>query len=79
MEQISDYSSGFLILITVAVLLLLWLGWKLRITWKNFLLYLNRRKGKLGEQDAVNLLEKNGYTIIQSELPLSGFFGKSWL
>ena len=74
MEKLFDYSSGFLILITVVVLLLLWFGWKLRIAWRNFLLYLNRRKGKIGEQDAVSLLEKKGYKIIQSELPLSGFF-----
>ena len=54
------------------VLFILWLGWRLRIAWKNFLFSLVRRRGRIGEDVAVKLLKKNGYNIVQSQLPLSG-------
>jgi hypothetical protein len=61
-----------LILGAVAVIVLLWLGWKLRLAWKNFLFFLVRRKGRIGETKAITLLEKHGYKIIQSQVPLPG-------
>ena len=70
---LGDY-SGFLVLGILAVLILLWLGWQIRIAWKNLLFSLVRRRGRLGEDKAIELLKKNGYKIIQSQFPLSGTF-----
>ncbi len=66
----------YLILITGSfiVLFILWLGWRLRIAWKNFLFSLVRRRGRIGEDIAINLLKKNGYEIVQSQVPLKGSF-----
>ena len=64
--------NGVLILGTMVVLFLLWLGWRIRIVWKNLLFSLTRRRGKIGEKRAVRLLKKGGYSIIQSQVPLSG-------
>ncbi len=54
------------------VVFLLWLGWKLRLAWKNFLFSLVRRRGRSGENKAVKLLKRNGYKIIQSQVPMPG-------
>ena len=64
--------NGVLILGTMVVLFLLWLGWRLRIAWKNLLFSLIRRRGRIGEKRAIRLLKKGGYSIIQSQVPLSG-------
>ena len=66
----STYSLMFLGII--AVVIFLWLGWRLRIAWKNFLFSLVRRRGRIGEEEAIKLLNKNGYSIVQSQLPLAG-------
>ena len=68
-----DY-DGFLVLGTLAVLILLWLGWRIRIAWKNLLFSLIRRRGRVGEDRAIKLLKNNGYRVIQSQVPLSGHF-----
>ena len=64
--------NGVLILGTMVVLFLLWLGWRIRIAWKNLLFSLIRRRGRIGENRAIRLLKKRGYNIIQSQVPLSG-------
>ena len=64
--------NGVLILGTMVVLFLLWLGWRIRIAWKNLLFSLIRRRGRIGENRAIRLLKKGGYNIIQSQVPLSG-------
>ena len=68
--------SNFLILIIVFILIifLIWLGWKIRIWWKNFLFLLLRKRGKRGEKYSVKLLEKNGYTILDEQIKLDGYF-----
>ena len=47
--------------------LFIWLGWRLRLAWKNFLLRLIRRRGKKGEDKASSILKKNGYKILKKE------------
>ena len=71
-ENFLRYNYEALILAGVFVLVLLWLGWRLRTIWKNFLFSLIRRRGRIGENSGVKLLEKNGYKIIDSQIPLSG-------
>lgn len=63
----------FLSLALAIALLFIWLGWKIRIWWKNFLFMLLRRKGKKGEKASMKLLEKNGYKILEEQIKLEGF------
>ena len=72
MKLFFDDINGVLILGAIVVLFLLWLGWRIRIVWKNLLISLIRRRGRIGEKRAVRLLKKGGYSIIQSQVPLSG-------
>ena len=60
------------ILIIAAAVFFLWLGWKLRLAWKNFLFSKRIRRGKRGEGDAIELLKKHGYRIFQSQVTLPG-------
>ena len=61
-----------LILVILVIVFFLWLGWKLRIAWKNFLFSLRRKRGTRGEIKAVKLLVKHGYKIVQSQVKLPG-------
>ena len=63
----------FLLIIT-CIILFIWLGWKIRLWWKNFLFMLLRKRGKKGEQNSIMLLEKNGYRIIEEQMKLNGYF-----
>ena len=63
----------FLLLTLVAALLFIWLGWKIRLWWKNFLFTLLRRRGKKGEKASIKLLEKNGYRILKEQIKLDGY------
>ena len=63
----------FLSLVLAVALLFIWLGWKIRQWWKNFLFMLLRRKGKKGEKASMKLLEKNGYKILEEQIKLEGF------
>ena len=50
----------------------MWLGWRLRLWWKNILFSRLRRRGQQGEVEALKILERYGYKIIQSQLSLPG-------
>ena len=52
----------------------LWIGWKLHYLWKLFNFWRYRKRGKSGEIKALNLLKKNGYKILESQLTLPGQF-----
>ena len=60
-------------LLIIFVILILYLGWRIRKAWKNFLFYLIKRKGRKGEGIAVKLLNKAGYEIIDEQVSFSGF------
>ena len=60
-------------LLLVFVLLILYLGWRIRRAWNNFLFYLIKRKGRKGEGIAVKILHKEGYEIIDEQVTFSGF------
>lgn len=62
----------FLILIIFLIFFFMWLGWRLRLWWKNVLFSRIRRRGRRGEEVAMQILEQNGYTILQSQLSLPG-------
>ena len=59
-------------LLLLFVLLILYLGWKIRSVWKNFLFYLIKRKGRKGEGIAVILLNKEGYKILDEQVSFPG-------
>tara|TARA_B100000886_G_scaffold331185_1_gene282447 strand:+ start:219 stop:674 length:456 start_codon:yes stop_codon:yes gene_type:complete len=61
-------------LIIFFVIFFVWLGWKIRIWWKNFLFMLLRKRGQKGEKASVKLLEKNGYKVIDEQIKLNGYF-----
>ena len=60
-------------LLIIFVILILYLGWRIRKAWKNFLFYLIKRKGRKGEGIAVKLLNKAGYEIIDEQVSFPGF------
>ena len=62
------------ILIISSIILFMWLGWKIRLWWKNFLFMLLRKRGKKGEINSIKLLEKNGYRILEEQIKLNGYF-----
>ena len=72
-ELIKD-NLPFLIFITCLVIFFIWLGWKIRLWWKNFLFMLVRNRGKKGERSSINLLEKNGYKVLDEQIKLNGYF-----
>ena len=61
-----------IVLVIAAIVIFLWLGWKLRLAWKNFLFSMRMRRGRRGETNAIELLEKHGYQIVQSQVTLTG-------
>ena len=72
-ELIKD-NLPLLILITFLVIFFIWLGWKIRLWWKNFLFMLVRKRGKKGERTSIQLLKKNGYTVLNEQIKLNGYF-----
>ena len=60
------------VLIITAILIILWLGWNARVSWQNFKFWRSKRRGAKGEDIAVNLLIKNGYKVLSSQLPFEG-------
>ena len=61
-----------LILSIILIVFFMWLGWRLRLWWKNILFSRLRRRGQQGEVEALKILERYGYKIIQSQLSLPG-------
>ena len=74
MIDLIENNSFLLALIIFVVLFLIWLGWKIRIWWKNFLFMLLRKRGQKGEKVSIYLLEKNGYKILDEQIKLNGYF-----
>ena len=62
----------FLFVALICALLFIWLGWKIRLWWKNFLFMLLRRRGQKGEKAAIRLLKRNGYKILQEQIRVDG-------
>lgn len=52
------------IIIIVLIVLLLYLGWKIRNIYKSFIFYLYKKRDRKSERKAIQLLIKKGYKII---------------
>lgn len=52
----------------------MWLGWRIRRWWKNFLFYLSKRRGRIGESEAIEILIRSGYKIIDDQVRIKGQF-----
>ena len=74
MTDLIENNLLFFLLIISSIILFIWLGWKIRLWWKNFLFMLLRKRGKKGEQNSIMLLEKNGYKVLDEQIKLSGYF-----
>ena len=70
LELNNIYHQIFLILL---ILFFLYLGWKLRKLYKNFIFSVLKFKGKKAEKEAVKLLEKNGFKILEHQYRMNGF------
>ena len=68
MIELIENNLTLLILITCLVIFFIWLGWKIRLWWKNFLFMLVRKRGKKGERTSIQLLKKNGYTVLDEQI-----------
>ena len=64
--------SNFTLIFLISVLLIL-LGWKLKVFYKNIILGYYRLKGKKAEKKAINILIKNNYKIIKEQVIIYGF------
>ena len=60
------------IIIIIIIITLLYLGWKIRRAYKNFLFSLLKRKGKKGEKNAKKLLKNSGYKILSTQHKMQG-------
>ena len=63
----------FVTLIILVILFSLWMGWRLRLWWKNFIFARIRKRGKYGEETAIQILKNNGYTMLQSQISMPGY------
>ena len=61
------------ITLIVLIVLLLYLGWKLRNTYKSFIFYLYKKRGIKSERKAIKLLIKKGYKVINQQLTTKGY------
>ena len=61
------------VIIAILIIIILYLGWKIKSLYKNFLFYLLKRKGKKGEKNARKLLKRNGYKILSSQKTIKGY------
>ena len=62
------------LLIISSIIFLIWLGWRLRKWWKNFIFFLSRIRAKKGERNSIKLLKANGYKILDEQIKLNGYF-----
>ncbi len=70
-----DYSSlSFFILIILVISVSLWLGWRSNHVWKEFQLWRNIRRGKLGETKAKKILQLHGFKVVDQQLTIEGHF-----
>ena len=61
------------IIIIVLIVLLLYLGWKIRNIYKSFIFYLYKKRGRKSERKAIKLLIKKGYKVINQQLTTKGY------
>ena len=61
------------IIIIVFIVLLLYLGWKIRNIYKSFIFYLYKKRGRKSERKAIKFLIKKGYKIINQQLTIKGY------
>ena len=61
------------IIIIVLIVLLLYLGWKIRNIYKSFIFYLYKKRGRKSERKAIKLLIKKGYKVINQQFTTKGY------
>ena len=63
-----------LLLILFVIIFFIWLGWKIRLWWKNFLFSILKKRGRKGERNSIRLLENYGYKVLDEQIKLNGYF-----
>ena len=61
------------ITLIVLIVLLLYLGWKIRNIYKSFIFYLYKKRGRNSERKAIKLLIKKGHKVINQQLTIKGY------
>lgn len=61
------------IILIALILLLFFLGWKIRRIYKNFVFYLYKKRGRKSEKKAIKLLIKKGYKIKNQQPTTKGY------
>jgi Holliday junction resolvase len=61
------------IILIVLVVVLLYLGWKIRKIYKRFIFFLHKKRGRNSERKAIKLLIKKGYKVIHQQLTTKGY------
>lgn len=65
-----DVAWIWLALVMVALIAVMWVGWRLKRWWQGVLLGFHRRRGAAGEDKAANLLRDAGYEILDDQAKL---------
>ena len=60
-------------LLIILILFFLYLGWKIRKIYKNFIFYLFKVRGRNAEKKAIKILKKNGYQILNKQPIAKGY------
>ena len=60
-------------LLIILILFFLYLGWKIRKIYKNFIFYLFKVRDRNAEKKAIKILKKNGYQILNKQPIAKGY------
>ena len=74
MIELIERNLFAILLILFLIIFFIWLGWKIRLWWKNFLFMLLKKRGRKGERNSIILLENYGYKILNEQIKLNGYF-----
>ena len=74
MIELIERNLFAILLILFLIIFFIWLGWKIRLWWKNFLFMLLKKRGRKGERNSIILLENYGYKILDEQIKLNGYF-----
>lgn len=73
-SNIKFYETYILMILFILFFLF---GWLLRKIFKNLYFFYLRYKGRIGEKRALQLLEKNGYKILDQQFTIKGWLRKN--
>ena len=73
MPSIEINIYAYITFFSISILIFLYLGWKIRKIYKNFIFYLFKVRGRNAEKKAIKILKKNGYQILNKQPIAKGY------